>query len=94
MAPALEPGDYLMATSWLPVGEGDLVVLEHPRRPRFWLVKRVELISGDRAWVLSDDQDITRADSRSFGPVPVETLYRVIIRYWPPGRITVWASRQ
>lgn len=88
MSPALEPGDYLVATSWLGVREGDVVVFEHPRRPRFWLVKRVELVEEDRAWVLSDDPDVTRADSRSFGPLPLEALHRVVLRYWPPRRIT------
>lgn len=89
MAPALEPGDYLVATPWLPVREGDVVVLEHPRRPGFWLVKRVETIEGDRARVLSDDREVTRADSRSFGAVPLSHLQRVVLRYWPPRRITV-----
>lgn len=94
MAPALEPGDYLLAASWLPVREGGLVVFEHPRRPRFWLVKRVEVLEDARAWVLSDDPDVTRADSRSFGPLPLEALYRVLLRYWPPGRVTARPSRK
>lgn len=89
MSPALEPGDYLVATAWAPVRSGDVVVFEDPRRPRFWLVKRVERIEDDHARVLSDDPDATRADSRTFGPVPLAGVYRVVLRYWPPRRIAV-----
>lgn len=89
MAPALEPGDYLIATRWLPVREGAVVAFEHPERRGFWLVKRVATVEGTRAEVTSDNAEATRADSRSFGPVAVSDMYRVVLRYWPPGRITL-----
>lgn len=88
MEPAFEPGDYLVASGWLRVRPGHVVVLEHPERAGFWLVKRVEGIEGTEARVVSDNRDATLADSRSFGPVPLAGLYRVVLRYWPPRRIT------
>lgn len=41
----------------------------------------------DEAFVLSDARPFTRADSRSLGPIALESLHRVAFRYWPPGRI-------
>jgi signal peptidase I len=39
-------------------------------------------------FVLSDNRRSTRADSRVFGAVPIDGVYRVRLRYWRrPGRI-------
>ena len=54
--------------------------MEHPERPGFWLVKRVEQVNDDTTMtVLSDNRDATLADSRTFGPVPIVGSYRVIV---------------
>src|SRR5262245_52176221 len=48
MLPTLEPGDWALAVD-TPVRVGDVVVVEHPRRPGFELVKRVTAMPGDTA---------------------------------------------
>ena len=35
----------------------------------------------DRVFVLSDQRPLTRDDSRTFGPVGAENMYRIILRY-------------
>ncbi len=34
-------------------------------------------------FVLSDNRTSTRADSRTFGPIPSAGAYRICFRYWP-----------
>jgi len=34
-------------------------------------------------FVMSDDRSVTRADSRTLGPVPIVGAYLVWLRYWP-----------
>lgn len=86
MVPTLLPGDEFVATDSIRPRAGEVVALPHPERRDFWLVKRMvagpgETI-GDRrlglneAWVLSDNAMVTRADSRSLGPVPIQDLWR------------------
>ncbi len=61
---------------------------------RFSDPQRDELIDSG-AWeipagsmfVVSDDRAITRADSRTIGPVPIAGSYRIRLRYWPAGHI-------
>lgn len=48
MAPALRPGDYLVTRRLRTPGRGDLVVLPHPARTAFWLVKRIVGLPGER----------------------------------------------
>ena len=81
MEPTLSAGQGLLAIAWPRVRVGELRVLEHPRRPDFWLVKRVaELHDGGRMSVMSDDPDVENVDSRSFGKVPTAGSYRVVWR--------------
>lgn len=81
MEPTLVDGQGLLAVEAVRVEVGQLRCLEHPQRPGFWLVKRVAELHDDATMtVLSDNRDATLADSRSFGPVPVEGTYRVIAR--------------
>jgi hypothetical protein len=81
MEPALEPGQGLVGVPTRRARAGQLRVVEHPHRPDFWLVKRVgEVLADGRMTVLSDNRAATLADSRSFGPVPVEGSYRVVVR--------------
>jgi signal peptidase I len=97
MAPTLEPGDQALAVRARRVRRGDLVVLEHPRRPGFELVKRVTAVGGDLApdgrilghaelWVQGDAPDGS-TDSRSFGAVDRgSAVARLRLVYWPPAR--------
>src|ERR1700757_3403686 len=48
MAPALLPGDWALAVSARRLRRGDVVVVEHPGRPGFEIVKRIVGVPGDR----------------------------------------------
>ena len=89
MAPTLLEGDLLIATA--PAGRvvatGSLVVVEHPARPGYEMVKRVVRTTGsDGLWVEGDNAT-SSSDSRSFGPVERDAIRGVVrLRYWPPAR--------
>jgi signal peptidase I len=98
MAPALRPGEFLVAVRFRPgrTPVGSVVVVEDPRRPGFELVKRLTGVPGDVAdgvprgageyWVAGARPDRS-TDSRTFGPVRAEQLRGVVrFRYWPPSR--------
>jgi signal peptidase I len=94
MRPALEPGDWALAVASGRIRRGSVVVVEHPKRPAFEMVKRVIAIPGDLApdgrvldhdqfWVEGDAPDES-TDSRQFGPVlrgHVKATLRLV--YWP-----------
>ena len=97
MSPALEPGDWALAVAPGRLGRGDVVVIEHPTRPVFELVKRVvaepgdvtsdgRLLRADEYWVEGDNVAAS-TDSRRFGPVRREAVRaEVRLVYWPPSR--------
>jgi DNA-3-methyladenine glycosylase II len=91
MRPALAPGDEFVATSSRRALVGDIVALPHPGREGFWLVKRLAAGPGGmvdgrgrldpgEAWVLSDNAASGVADSRRFGPVPIDNLLPMVTR--------------
>jgi type IV secretory pathway protease TraF len=96
MLPALEPGDWALAVS-KPVRAGDVVVVEHPERPGFELVKRVVAVPGDvtgdgrvlgadEFWV-EGDAGGSSSDSRAFGPVGRAGVRGTVVYvWWPSGR--------
>jgi nickel-type superoxide dismutase maturation protease len=97
MSPTLEPGDLVVATVARSVGPGALVVVEHPWRSGYEMVKRVSAVPGERVggkllgrdefWVMGDSE-VASTDSRSFGPVGREGIKGVVrLRYWPPARM-------
>ena len=97
MRPTLEPGDWALAVRVQHVRRGDVVVVEHPERPGFELVKRVVHVPGEEApdgrvlmdevWVEGDEPDGS-TDSRRFGPVPIGHVHaRVRWVWWPPERV-------
>jgi nickel-type superoxide dismutase maturation protease len=97
MRPTLEPGDWAIATVHERVHPGDIVVVEHPGRPGFEMVKRVVSVRTDgaadgtepvdRVWVEGDDAS-SSTDSRAFGAVPVSLVRgRVRLVWWPPERV-------
>ena len=81
MEPGIADGDGLIGMRTRRARAGEVRVFRHPYRPDSWLVKRVhEVRDDDTMWVLSDNADATRADSRTFGSLPVTGSYRVILR--------------
>jgi signal peptidase I len=91
MRPTLEDGDWLAATRRGRIRRGSLVVVRHPERQGYEMVKRVTGVPGDvrggrvvgaeEFWIEGDD--LARStDSRSFGPIQREHVAGVIrIRY-------------
>ncbi|MFV1960447.1 MAG: S26 family signal peptidase [Acidimicrobiia bacterium] len=84
MRPTLQPGDEIVATDTRSPSVGDLVVFPHPGRDDFWMVKRVadppEPIGQEHLWVMSDNSNATRADSRTLGPIPIRSALAVVHR--------------
>lgn len=82
MLPNLRPGQEIVAVDTREPQIGDVVVFEHPKRDDFWVVKRLaeppHRIGDDEAWVLSDNTEATRADSRTIGPVPRSSLWTAV----------------
>ena len=86
MQPALMDGEWAIALR-RPPQIGDIVVLEHPQRPGFELVKRVSGRDDDGNLFLRGDNATASSDSRSFGAVPPASVRGVIsIVYFPPER--------
>jgi len=97
MDPTLLPGDQALAVIPRRLRRGQVVVLEHPERPGFEMVKRITGVEGDLApdgrtlssgelWVEGDNR-ARSTDSRHFGSVTrdrVKATVRLI--YWPPSR--------
>ena len=80
MLPTLEPGDGLVALRTRRLRRGEVRCFEHPDRPGFWLVKRVGHVRGTTFEARSDHTIDGTVESRTFGFVPVEHSYRVILR--------------
>ncbi len=97
MAPTLLPGDQALAVAGSRPARGDVMVVAHPRRPGYEMVKRLAAIPGDQVrgdrclgpdeyWVEGDHADAS-TDSRHFGPVRRDELTaKVLLIYWPPTR--------
>jgi signal peptidase I len=96
MAPTLLPGDWaLVVTPWT-FSRRDVVVVEHPGRPGYEMVKRLTGVPGDTVgartlgpdeWWVEGDFDEASTDSRHFGPVTAEELKaKVVLVYWPASR--------
>jgi mitochondrial inner membrane protease subunit 2 len=103
MRPTLEAGDWAIAVRARRLHRGDVVVVEHPDRVGFELVKRVTHLPGDaapdglglvdRVWVEGDDPEGS-SDSRTFGPVPLGLVRgRVWFVWWPASRIRALRPR-
>jgi signal peptidase I len=97
MSPTLLPGDWALATKPGRLRRRDVVVIEHPERPGFEMVKRIIGVPGDLAphgailgpdeWWVQGDAPAESTDSRHFGPVRTEHVKAVVrLIYWPPAR--------
>jgi nickel-type superoxide dismutase maturation protease len=85
MAPALLPGDRLLAARLRP-RTGDVVLARDPREPRRELIKRAARVDR-RGVVLRGDNSAASTDASTFGTVPVTAVnWRILLRYWPPER--------
>ena len=79
MEPALVGGQAVIATRRGTAEPGQIRIFEHPLRPGFWLIKRVERIpETGRMWMLSDNRSLSTTDSRELGTVPIDGSYRVL----------------
>lgn len=96
MAPTLLPGDWALVVARRRYDRGDVVVVEHPGRPGYELVKRLtgvpgdtvagRLLAADEHWVEGDYAHAS-TDSRHFGPVTCDELKaKVVLVYWPRER--------
>jgi nickel-type superoxide dismutase maturation protease len=96
MAPTLVPGDWALVAAPARFERGSIVVVEHPERPGYEMVKRLTGIPGDAIgehtlgadeWWVEGDLEAASTDSRRFGPVRREALKaRVLLIYWPKER--------
>jgi nickel-type superoxide dismutase maturation protease len=96
MAPALAPGDWALAVPARHAKVGEVVVVEHPGRPGYEMVKRLAAGPGDRVgertlgpdeWWVEGDFAVASTDSRQFGPVSRDRLKaKVVLIYWPRER--------
>lgn len=97
MLPTLLPGDWALAAPVKRLERGDVVVVEHPRRPGYEMVKRLAAVPGDPVgegrvlgpdefWV-EGDHAASSTDSRQFGPVRrTQVTAKVLLVYWPAER--------
>ena len=98
MAPTLVPGDWALVVTPARYERGDVVVVEHPGRPGYEMVKRLVGVPGDRVadgsrslatdeyWV-EGDFEAASTDSRQFGSVTADELKaKVTLIYWPKER--------
>ncbi|MGQ0608039.1 MAG: nickel-type superoxide dismutase maturation protease [Chloroflexota bacterium] len=85
MLPTLQPGDRLLVLR-AAARLGDVVVTRDPRESGRELIKRVS--AADASGVtLRGDNATASTDARVFGATPANAVqWRVIGRYWPPGR--------
>jgi hypothetical protein len=83
MEPGLVEGQGLLATPYGQARTGQVRCFEHPDRPGFWLVKRVDEVAGSTMSVRSDNP--AGVDSRTLGRVPVAGSYRVLLDRNPVG---------
>jgi signal peptidase I len=97
MLPTLEPGEYLLAVRPGAIRAGSLVVVEHPDRPGYEIVKRMAAMQGeqvggrvlgpDEYWVVGDNEEGS-TDSRTFGPISAAAVRgRAVFRYWPLDKV-------
>jgi signal peptidase I len=96
MAPTLLPGDWCLVVKPERFRRDDVVVVEHPQRPGYEIVKRLVGVPGgvvggrelseEEYWVEGDFAHRS-IDSRDFGPVSLDQLKaKVVLVYWPAAR--------
>jgi signal peptidase I len=93
MAPTLLPGDWALAVATRSIRRGDVVVVEHPERMGYEMVKRVVGGPGDRVgdrqlgddeWWVEGDRADASTDSRGFGPLRRDGLKAKVLLVYAP----------
>jgi nickel-type superoxide dismutase maturation protease len=93
MVPALLPGEWLLVERRTYTRRqprvGEIVLAADPREPDRELIKRVVAVDTESGTLdLRGDAPDASTDSRTFGALPMTSVrWRVIARYYPPGRI-------
>ena len=99
MAPTLLPDDWVLVVTPEHFDRDDVVVVEHPQRPGYEIVKRLVAVPGDEFdgrilepdeyWV-EGDFAAHSTDSRAFGAVTGAQLKaKAVLIYWPLERLRV-----
>jgi signal peptidase I len=97
MEPSLVDGEWAIALR-RPAHVGDVVVVEHPERSGFELVKRLAGTPGDAVagrrlsadeWWVQGDRAEASTDSRSFGPVSGSSIRGTVVLVYAP-----WSNRR
>ncbi|HEY2803640.1 MAG TPA: signal peptidase I [Actinomycetota bacterium] len=97
MEPTLHDGEWAVAVRRR-VRVGDVVVVEHPERRGFELVKRIVAAPGDAVhgrplaegeWWVEGDRADASTDSRSFGSVPRSSIRGTVVLVYAP-----WSNRR
>lgn len=90
--PKFTLNDVVIVSSRENLTEGSIVCLEHPKRPRAFLIKRLKWVNKEAktCWITSDGGGEGKyLDSSILGPVPLEkvigTATHVVL---PPWRFT------
>jgi nickel-type superoxide dismutase maturation protease len=93
MAPTLLPDDWVLVVTPDHFDRDDVVVVEHPNRPHYEIVKRLVAVPGDEfdGRILDDDEywvegdfEQHSTDSREFGAVGRAQLKaKAVLIYWP-----------
>jgi len=96
MAPTLLPGDWALTVPSRRPKVGDVVVVEHPGRPGFEMVKRIVAAPGGRvggpgrgahAWWVEGGLPPAAPHTRQVGPGHGDALRaKVALIYWPRER--------
>jgi signal peptidase I len=83
MIPTYQQGEYVWALRrWRPLRADNVVVVALPGDSSREIMKRVESVTGDTAW-LTGDNSYASTDSRSFGSVPTRAIRWVVLPQRP-----------
>jgi signal peptidase I len=78
MIPTYQPGEYVWALRrWRPLRADIVVVVALPGDISREIMKRVESVTGDTAWLTGDNSNAS-TDSRSFGAVSNKAITWVV----------------
>jgi nickel-type superoxide dismutase maturation protease len=84
MEPTLRAGDRLLTVparrAWLRPGR--VVVVGDPSDADHLAIKRIASVGRGRVAVLGDHPEAS-TDSRTWGPLPVAAVRRIVVRRWP-----------
>ena len=82
MFPTLKDGDFVLVEYGYydhnPVRTGDIVLVGHPHRTNYIMVKRIVAVDVSQVWIEGDNSSQS-TDSRHFGGVPKQSL---LARVW------------